>query len=87
MPPFSQNVSKAQERKMFVLEDQGKLAPGEAVGRARATKGNFHNLPQHVGHKAKAKHGMPASLRALGRLSDPDRDKDSRKHDPDQDNG
>lgn len=44
MPPYTPNASQAQQRKMFVLERQGKIAPGEAEGRARASKGK--RLPE-----------------------------------------
>ncbi len=47
MPPYTPNKSIAQQRKMFVLEREGKLAPGEAEGKARASKGR--RLPKHVG--------------------------------------
>lgn len=46
MPPFTPNKSKAQQRKMFALEEKGELAKGEAEGKARAT--NYKSLPDHV---------------------------------------
>ena len=46
MPPYKANKSKAQQRMMFLLEKQGKLAPGEALGKARASK--YKALPEHV---------------------------------------
>ena len=55
MPPYKANRSRSQERLMFVLEKEGKLAPREAVGKARATKKVFKSLPQHVKAKAPAK--------------------------------
>jgi hypothetical protein len=51
MPPYKANKSKAQQRFMFVLEKEGKLKPGEAAGKARASKGK--RLPEHVKHRKK----------------------------------
>jgi hypothetical protein len=39
--------SKAQVRKMFVLEKEGKLPPGKAEEMARSTP-NIKKLPEHV---------------------------------------
>ncbi len=46
MPPYKKPTSEAQRRYMFVLERQGKLAPGEAIGKSRAVKGR--KLPKHA---------------------------------------
>lgn len=46
MPPYTPNRSHAQQRKMFALEREGKLRPGEAIGKARASKGK--RLPKRV---------------------------------------
>lgn len=56
MPPYKKNVSKAQQRLMFALEARGKLAPGEAEGKAKATarqKGGYKALPARVRKKGK----------------------------------
>jgi hypothetical protein len=58
MPPYTPVTSKAQSRKLFVLEKEGKLAPGEAEGKTRAA--NFKSLPQHA-------HQHPG-VKALGRV-------------------
>lgn len=46
MPPYKAPTSEAQRRYMFVLEREGKLAPGEARGKSRAVKGR--HLPKHA---------------------------------------
>jgi hypothetical protein len=46
--------SKAQLRKLFVLEKEGKLAKGKAEEFARETP-NIKKLPEHVKKKAKKK--------------------------------
>lgn len=48
MPPYQAVTSKAQSRKLFVLEAQGKLKPGEAAGKTKAA--DYRRLPQHVKH-------------------------------------
>lgn len=58
MPPYTPNVSQAQQKKMFVLEEQGKLKPGEAIGRARAS--HYSSLPKHVSQRA---HGLRAAAK------------------------
>lgn len=44
--------SKAQLRKLFVLERQGKLPPGKAKEFAHETP-SVRDLPEHVGHRRK----------------------------------
>ena len=51
MPPYKPNKSKKQQRLMFVLEKEGKLAPGEALGKAKASMGK--KLPLRVKPKRK----------------------------------
>jgi hypothetical protein len=46
MPPYKAVTSKAESRKLFVLEKQGKLAKGEAEGKTRAA--DWKSLPQHA---------------------------------------
>lgn len=51
MPPYKPNKSKAQQRKMFALAEEGKLPMSEAIGKARATKGKYKALPARVKKK------------------------------------
>jgi hypothetical protein len=48
MPPYKPNKSKAQQRKMFALAEQGKISKTEAVGKARATESSYKKLPNKV---------------------------------------
>lgn len=56
MPPYSANVSQAQQRKMFALAEEGKVSKEDAIGRARASKGK--NLPRYVGKPTAGGRGM-----------------------------
>ncbi len=47
------NKSMAQQKMMFILEKEGKLDNGEAIGKARASIGK--HLPEHVKPKSKSK--------------------------------
>ena len=51
MPPYTPPVSEARRRKMFVLERQGKLRKGEALGKSRAVRGK--KLPMHARKKSR----------------------------------
>lgn len=50
MPPYHQNASMAQQRKLFSLAEEGKVSMADAKGRARASKGK--SLPRYVSRSA-----------------------------------
>ena len=55
MPPYKKPVSEKQRRYMFILEREGKLAPGEAEGKSRAVKGK--RLPMRSKRRTGRKRG------------------------------
>lgn len=57
-------VSKAQFRKMFALEREGKVAPGTAKHWAHATP-DYQALPEHVGQKAASSYNVPQLMAAI----------------------
>jgi hypothetical protein len=59
MPPYSKNVSKAQQRMMFYLASKGKVSEEDAEGRARATKDSYSKPPEHVREPKRKKYKMP----------------------------
>ena len=48
MPPYHENASRSQERLMFAKAGRGEVSEADALGRARATKADWSELPQHV---------------------------------------
>jgi uncharacterized protein YjhX (UPF0386 family) len=46
MPPYTPNRSRAQQRKLFVLADQGKVSMDDAKGKARVS--HYASLPEHI---------------------------------------
>jgi hypothetical protein len=59
MPPYRENVSKAQERLMFATAARGDISQADAVGRARATKKDWGSLPERVKAIVARKRGTP----------------------------
>ena len=50
MPPYHENTSMAQQRKLFALANRGEVKMSDAIGRARASKGK--HLPERVHRRA-----------------------------------
>jgi hypothetical protein len=55
MPPYHENASMAQQRKLFALANEGKVSMADAKGRARASKGK--SLPRYVSKSRSASKG------------------------------
>ena len=62
MPPYTANVSRAQQKKMFALANRGEISEQEAEGKARAT--NWDEIPER---KTKRK-GSPKGKRMPFRM-------------------
>ena len=49
MPPYTANVSRAQQRALFAKANRGEISMDEARGRAEAT--DYKRLPERVRRK------------------------------------